>query len=206
MTNDRIMKIEPVTLEGRYVRLEPLTLTHVDQLCEVGLDEDIWRWTLYVVKTPEDLRAFVEDELKRQETGTALVFAQIDLASERAAGTTRLMNIDAAHRRLEIGGTWLARRWQRTPINSEAKYLLLRHAFETLGCIRVEFKTDALNEQSRRAILRLGAREEGRLRKHMITAVGRVRDSITFSIIDSEWPEIKANLGEKLARPYPSKT
>lgn len=196
------MNIEPVTLEGRYVRLEPLTRAHTDQLCEVGLDEDIWRWTLYVVTTAADLRAFVEAELQRQEARTALVFAQIDLASHRAVGSTRLMNIDAPHRRLEIGGTWIARRWQRTLINTEAKYLLLRHAFETLGCIRVEFKTDALNEQSRRAILRLGAKEEGRLRKHMITAAGRVRDSIYFSIVDDEWPEVKARLEEKLARPY----
>jgi len=199
------MKIEPVTLEGRCVRLEPLALAHYDDLVQVGLDEDIWRWTLYVVRTSEDMRSFVEAELRRQATGANLVFAQIDTASGRAVGTTRLMNIDTANRRTEIGGTWLGRAWQRTPINTEAKYLLLRHAFETWGCIRVEFKTDALNEPSRQAILRLGAKEEGRLRKHMITATGRVRDSLYFSITDDEWPEVKARLEEKLARPYPAR-
>ena len=198
------MKIEPVTLEGRCVRLEPLALAHYDDLVQVGLDEDIWRWTLYVVRTSEDMRSFVEAELRRQATGANLVFAQIDTASGRAVGTTRLMNIDTANRRTEIGGTWLGRAWQRTPINTEAKYLLLRHAFETWGCIRVEFKTDALNEPSRQAILRLGAKEEGRLRKHMITATGRVRDSLYFSITDDEWPEVKARLEEKLARQYPA--
>lgn len=198
------MRIESVILEGRYVRLEPLTLAHYDQLVQVGLDEDIWRWTLYVVRTPDDLRAFIEAELQRQATGANLVFAQIDTATGCAVGTTRLMNIDTANRRTEIGGTWLGRAWQRTPINTEAKYLLLRHAFETWGCIRVEFKTDALNEQSRRAILRLGAKEEGRLRKHMITATGRIRDSLYFSITDDEWPEVKARLDERLARPYPA--
>jgi len=198
------MQVEPVTLEGWHVRLEPLSMSHYDQLVEVGLDQDIWRWTLYVVRTPEDMRSFVEHELNKQTTGTVLPFAQIDLASGRTIGMTRLMNIDAANRRLEIGGTWIALKWQRTPINTEAKYLLLHHAFETLGCIRVEFKCDALNQQSRNAILRLGAKEEGRLRKHMITGSGRIRDSLYFSILEDEWPEVKVRLEEKLARPHPS--
>jgi len=197
------MLVQPVTLAGQYVRLEPLSMAHYDQLVAVGLDEDIWRWTLYVVRTPDEMRAFIDSELKRQVDGANLVFAQIDIASGRAIGTTRLMNIDTLHRRVEIGGTWIARSFQRTPLNTEAKYLLLRHAFETWDCIRVEFKTDALNEPSRRAILRLGAKEEGRLRKHMITASGRIRDSLYFSITDDEWLDVKAQLEAKLARPYP---
>ena len=194
--------VEPITLEGRYVRLEPLTLDHHPQLCQVSSDEDIWRWTVASARTPEEMRSFIETALQWQAEGTALPFATIEKASGRAVGSTRFMNIDAANRRVEIGGTWLGRNWQRTPINTEAKYLMLRHAFETLGCIRVELKTDALNQRSRNAILRIGAKEEGTFRNHMIMSDGRIRDSVYFSIIDVEWLEVKARLEGKLARPY----
>ena len=195
-----MMHVEPVTLAGRHVRLEPLSLAHEPELCAVGLDPEIWRWTASLVRTAADVRAYIETALGWQRQGTALPFAIIATASGRAVGSTRYANIDRANRRLEIGWTWLARAAQRTPINTEAKYLLLRHAFETLDCIRVEFKTDALNEPSRAALLRIGAKEEGILRSHVITATGRVRDSVYYSILAAEWPEVKAGLEAKLAR------
>ena len=130
--------------------------------------------------------------------GVALPFAIVEKATGRVIGSTRYGNIDRGHHRVEIGWTWVARDWQRTAVNTEAKYLLLKHAFETLGCMRVEFKTDSLNERSRAAILRLGAREEGIFRNHMITASGRIRHTVYFSIIDSEWPVVKGRLEAKL--------
>jgi RimJ/RimL family protein N-acetyltransferase len=198
------MSVEPVTLEGRFIRLEPLSLSHHAQLCEVGLDEEIWRWTTSQVGNPDEMRAYIETALQWQAEGHALPFATIEQASDRAVGSTRFGNIDRANRRVEIGWTWIGLKWQRTPVNTEAKYLMLRHAFETLGCIRVELKTDSLNEKSRAAILRIGAKEEGTLRNHMITASGRLRHSVYYSIIDAEWPQVKAALEEKLARPFPS--
>ena len=196
------MNVEPVTLAGNHVRLEPLSLDHHAALCEVAFDDDIWRWTTSVMRTPEDMRAYVETALKWQAEGHALPFATIEKASGRVVGSTRFGNIERAHRRVEIGWTWIGKGWQRTPVNTEAKYLMLRHAFETWGCIRVELKTDALNERSRTAILRIGAKEEGVLRKHMIVPGGRVRDSVYYSIVDSEWPAVKAGLQEKLSMPY----
>jgi len=195
-----MMPVDPVTLAGHHVRLEPLSLAHEPELCAAGLDPEIWRWTASLVRTAADLRAYIETALEWQRQGTALPFAIIATASGRAVGSTRYANIDRANRRLEIGWTWLARAAQRTPINTEAKYLLLRHAFETLDCIRVEFKTDALNEPSRAALLRIGAKEEGILRSHVITATGRVRDSVYYSILAAEWPEVKAGLEAKRAR------
>lgn len=196
------MNVEPVTLKGQYVRLEPLSLDHLSQLCEVGLEESIWRWVPSIVKTPDDIRKYIETALILQNQGTAVPFATIECSSNRAIGSTRYMNIDKANRRVEIGSTWVAPAWQRTPINTEAKYLMLRHAFEVLGCIRVELKTDALNEKSRAAILRIGAKQEGIFRQHMVMPTGRLRDSVYFSIIDSAWPAVKADLEAKLARPY----
>jgi N-acetyltransferase len=192
--------VQPVTLEGAHVRLEPLTLSHLDALCAVGLDEELWRWTTAQVRSRDEMRQYIEAALEAQRQGSALPFATVERASGRVVGSTRYGNIELRDRRLEIGWTWIGRPWQRTAVNTEAKYLMLRHAFETLGCIRVELKTDALNERSRRAILRIGAREEGVLRKHMITASGRVRDTVYFSVIDSEWPQVKAALEEKLAQ------
>jgi RimJ/RimL family protein N-acetyltransferase len=194
------MDITPVMLAGRHVRLEPLSLDHVDGLCEIGFDEGVWRWTLATVQTPEDMREYVAAALKAQDEGTALPFATVEESSKRVIGSTRFGNIDKEHRRLEIGWTWIAPAWQRTIINTEAKYLMLSHAFETLGCNRVEFKTDSLNEKSRNALRRIGAQEEGTFRNHMITQGGRLRHTIYFSIINSEWPGVKLNLESKLAR------
>jgi len=191
----------PVTLEGRHVRLEPLSLAHQDGLCAVGLDAELWRWAQTSLVTPADMRAYIETALAWQAQGTALPFAILARATGQVVGSTRYANIERADRRLEIGWTWIARAAQRTPVNTEAKYLLLRHAFEVLECIRVEFKTDVLNERSRAALLRIGAKQEGVLRSHMITASGRVRDSVYFSIVAAEWPAVKAGLEGKLAGP-----
>ena len=146
------------------------------------------------------MRAYIETALAAQAAGTALPFATVEKAAGRAIGSTRYMAIDCTNRRVEIGSTWLGRTWQRTAANTEAKYLMLRHAFETWRCIRVELKTDSLNARSRQAILRLGAKEEGTFRNHMITASGRIRHTVYFSIIDAEWPAVKAALEQKLAR------
>ena len=165
----------------------------------MGLDEELWRWIPQPVRTPEEMRAYIETALRWQAEGTALPFATIGKAAGLAIGSTRFGNIDRANRRAEIGWTWLGLKWQRTAANSEAKYLMLRHAFETLGCVRVEFKTDSLNERSRAALLRIGAKEEGILRNHMITSSGRLRHSVYYSIIGSEWPAVKAHLEHILA-------
>jgi RimJ/RimL family protein N-acetyltransferase len=192
------MAVALVILEGRYVRLEPLSAEHTTGLAEIGLDEDLWKWIPTPVRTLEEMRAYVQTALTEQANGSALPFALIEKASNRATGSTRYGNIERAHYRLEIGWTWVARKWQRSAINTEAKYLLLRHAFETLKCIRVELKTDSLNDRSRAAILRIGAQEEGTFRNHMITASGRIRHTVYFSILDSEWPDVKNRLEAKL--------
>jgi len=176
------------------VRLEPLVKGHLAGLARVGLDEELWRWSPVPMRTAEEMAGYVETALQEQERGVSLPFALLENATGRAIGSTRYGNIDRTHHRVEIGWTWVARDWQRTAINTEAKYLLLRHAFETLGCLRVELKTDSLNEKSRAAILRIGAKEEGIFRNHMITESGRIRHSVYFSIIESEWPAVKARL------------
>lgn len=196
------MNLRPLTLEGNFVRLEPLTLNHLASLCEVGLDPELWRIAVSFINTQEDMKTYIETALRWQAEGTALPFATVERSSNKVVGSTRFGNIDKANRRVEIGWTWIARPWQRTVINTEAKYLMLKHAFETLGCIRVELKTDVLNAKSRAAMLRIGAKEEGVFRNHIITQSGRIRDSVYFSIIDKEWPQVKALLEEKLARPF----
>ncbi|HEV1993871.1 MAG TPA: GNAT family protein [Candidatus Acidoferrum sp.] len=195
------MRVELVTLEGEHVRLEPLTLEHLDALCDIGLDEDLWPCIPVPVRTREEMRAYIEKALGERDAGMALPFATIHRESGRAIGCTRYGRIDRTHRRVEIGWTWIGRDWQRTAVNTEAKYLMLRHAFERLGCIRVELKTDSLNERSRNAIQRLGAKEEGIFRNHMITASGRLRHTVYYSILDAEWPAVKSRLEEKLSRP-----
>jgi RimJ/RimL family protein N-acetyltransferase len=194
------MIVEPVVLEGRHVRLEPLTRDHVARLCEIGLDQELWRWIPTSVRTPEEMAEYVDAALKDHESGVALPFALIERATGRVIGSTRYGNIERTHHRVEIGWTWVARAWQRTAVNTETKYLLLHHAFETLSCMRVELKTDSLNAKSRAAILRIGAKEEGIFRNHMITSSGRIRHTVYFSILDSEWPEVKARLGERLRK------
>jgi RimJ/RimL family protein N-acetyltransferase len=193
------MLVEPVTLEGQYIRLEPLSLVHHAQWCKIGLDEELWRWVVQPVRTPEEMRAYIEDALQAQAAGTALPFSTIEKVTGRAIGSTRFGNIDRVNRHVEIGWTWLGLKWQRTAANTEAKYLMLRHAFEQWGCIRVEFKTDSLNAPSRQALLRIGAKEEGIFRHHMITSTGRLRHSVYYSIIDSEWPKLKTHLEKKLS-------
>jgi RimJ/RimL family protein N-acetyltransferase len=186
----------PVTLEGSVVRLEPIRREHVELFWEASKDalDDIFRWIPYCMKTHADFRHLVEKALGEQERGESVVFATVERKSGRVIGSTRFMNIDRVNRRVEIGSTWIAPAWQRTAVNTQAKYLMLRHAFEVWQCVRVELKTDALNQKSRNAILRLGAKEEGTLRRHLVTWTGRVRDTVYFSILDSEWPEVKAKL------------
>ncbi|HVO22416.1 MAG TPA: GNAT family protein [Candidatus Margulisiibacteriota bacterium] len=198
------MQIVPLTLDGKHIRLEPLSLAHQAQLSEVGCDDNIWRWSpRAAIRTPDDMRRYIESALQQHSKGASLPFATIERASGRAVGSTRFAEIDVEHRRVEIGYTWIAPPWQRTAVNTEAKYLMMRHAFETWECIRVELKTDSLNERSRNAILRIGAKEEGVLRNHMLTHGGRLRHSVYFSVIAAEWPAVKASLEAKLARPYP---
>ena len=192
------MDIRPVVLDGVCVRLEPLSLDHLPALIEIGLEPDLWRWTTQVVRTPEEMEEYVRGALAEQAAGRALPFATVEKASGRVAGSTRFAAIEPLHRRVEIGWTWLAPPWQRTVLNTEAKFLMLRHAFERWGCVRVEFKTDVLNMRSRQALLRIGAKEEGILRSHIITAIGRVRDTVYFSVTAPEWPAIRAALEAKL--------
>lgn len=197
-----IMTLSPVVLAGRHVRLVPLEQEHVAALWEIGDDPDLWRWTWTTVGSREAMQRYVDEALRLRDAGTALPFATTDAATGRVIGSTRFGSAEPAHRRVEIGWTWVARPWQRTPANTEAKRLMLGHAFEEWGCQRVELKTDALNERSRRAMLRIGAREEGVFRKHGITESGRVRDTAWFSITDEEWPAVKVRLDEMLARPW----
>lgn len=180
-----------------------MSLAHLGALTGIGLDQDLWRWTTTLISTPGEMRAYVETALDEQRRGVSLPFVTVERATGRVAGSTRFANIDRENRKAEIGWTWLGRAWQRTPANTEAKYLMLGHAFGRWGCVRVELKTDSLNERSRAAILRLGAKEEGTLRNHMITHTGRLRHSVFYSVIESEWAAVRAGLEEKLARPYP---
>jgi RimJ/RimL family protein N-acetyltransferase len=193
-----MMNIEPIILEGVQIRLAPLTLAHHSDLCEVGLDERLWRYTTIRVQTSEDMLRYIETALQEQAAGTALPFVIIEKSSGKVIGITRYHSINKTHRRLEIGFTWIAVEWQRTIVNTEAKYLLLKQAFEQYGCIRVEFKADSSNESSRRALLRIGAKQEGILRNYVISRHKGARDLALFSILDSEWAEVKANLEKKL--------
>ncbi|MGB8648578.1 MAG: GNAT family protein [Anaerolineae bacterium] len=189
------MSLIPVTLTGRWVQLAPLSIDHAEDLWTVAEDEEIWRYMLY--DTPhslQEMRAIVQDALDRQAHGEVLAFTQIDRASGRAIGQTRYLDISVKDRHVEIGSTWIGRAYWRTPINTESKYLLLQHAFEELGCIRVQLKTDLRNTRSQKAIERLGAVREGVLRKNMIVRDAYARSSVYFSIVDDEWPAIKARL------------
>jgi RimJ/RimL family protein N-acetyltransferase len=186
----------PVTLEGSVVRLEPIRREHEQLFWDVAKNdlEEIFRWIPYPMRTAGDFRKLVDKAFAEQDQGESVVFATVERSSGRVVGSTRFMNIDRADRRVEIGSTWIAPAWQRTAVNTEAKYLMLRHAFEVWGSIRVELKTDALNQKSRNAILRIGAKEEGTLRRHLVTWTGRVRDTVYFSILDNEWPQVKERL------------
>jgi RimJ/RimL family protein N-acetyltransferase len=193
------MNVEPVTLVGKIVRLEPLSEMHVPNLAIVGLEPEIWRYMRYgTVETEAHLRAWVRELLVLQTEETDLPFAVIHQASGKAIGSTRYLNIDPPNRSLEIGGTWYGLEYQGTTINSECKYLLLKHAFETLACIRVWFKADARNRRSIHALESIGAIREGVLRNHMILPDGFIRDSVVFSLLPEEWPHVKQKLEERI--------
>lgn len=188
------MDLTPVILAGTTIRLEPLGLHHLDGLAAVGLDAPLWTLTQSRVESREDMRAYVEAALAEQRAGAALPFATVEQATGTVVGSTRFGSVSHEHRRLEIGWTWIGLPWQRTAVNTEAKFLMLRHAFEGMGARRVELKTGSSNTRSRQAILRIGATEEGTLRQHMIRPDGSSRDSVYFSVIDVEWPAVKARL------------
>jgi len=193
--------LDPVVLEGRRVRMEPLsTSLHWEGLLAIGTDPDLWKWTLNVCERPEALRAYLERALEEQSECRSLPFATRDLVTGRVAGCTRFGNIDLHNRRVEIGWTWVGRPFQRSHVNTEAKYLMMRHAFETVGCVRVELKTNALNSRSRNAMLRIGCKEEGTLRKHGLSERGTWRDTVYFSVLDDEWPAVKRRLEEMMER------
>ena len=193
------MEVKPVVLQGKHARLEPLNESHISGLTAVGAGQDFWDFMLYGrINTEDDMCNWVRDMLSRAEKGTDLPFAVIHLVSGRVAGATRYLNIMPKDRGLEVGGTWYGTEFQRTAVNTECKYLLLTHAFETLKCIRVQIKTDLRNVRSQKAIERIGAKKEGILRNHMILPDGRYRDSVFYSIIDTEWDEVKKRLEEML--------
>jgi RimJ/RimL family protein N-acetyltransferase len=192
------MKVEKVVLEGQGVRLEPLAEVHLPGLAKAIEDGELWQIPVTIVPHPADLHAFFTAAQAAFLAGRELAFAIYDKGSESIVGSTRFRCIEAAHRRLEIGFTFLGQSWQRTHVNTEAKYLMLRHAFETWQANRVELLTDVLNTKSRGAIARIGAREEGIVRSHMVMRDGRVRDSVLFSIIRQEWPDVRTKLEAKL--------
>ncbi|MEX2245376.1 MAG: GNAT family protein [Dehalococcoidia bacterium] len=192
--------VRPVVLEGEHVRLEPLSREHLDGIERAGSFEQIWRWMSLFPRAREDFERVIDEALRQREAGLRLAFAIIEKTSAEVVGSTSFVAISPRDRRLEIGSTWLTPRVQRTPVNTECKYLLLRHCFEDLGCLRVELKADARNTPSRNAILRIGAKEEGTLRKHQLQQDGVQRDSVYFSILDDEWPDVKRRLEEMLRR------
>ena len=195
------MEFKPVVLEGRHVRLEPLDLArHWDGLRAIGLAPELWRFTAAKVKTEADLRSYLEKAVDEQARGVSLPFVHVHRASGRVAGSTRFGNITREHRRVEIGWTWLGLDYQRTVLNTETKYLMLRHAFEVEGCMRVELKTSSTNSKSQAAMRRLGLVEEGTFRKWMFNEDGTPRDTVWFSCTDDEWPAMKARLEGLLGR------
>ena len=195
------MEVKPVVLAGKHVRLEPMTEAHISGLAEIGVGQPFWHFMVYGnINTTDDMRNWVLDILSRAKHGSDLPFVAIHLASGRVAGATRYLNIMPRDRGLEIGGTWYGPEFQRTAVNTECKYLLLRHAFETLGCIRVQLKTDLRNERSQKAIERIGAVKEGVLRNHMILPDGYYRHSVFYSVLDTEWPGVKQRLEEMIER------
>jgi RimJ/RimL family protein N-acetyltransferase len=197
-----IISVQPVTLEREAVRLVPLSREHIPLLWEAARNDlaDIFRWIPYRVQDYADIEQMVLKALGEQNHGVSLPFATVERSSGTVIGSTRFMNIDVPNRRVEIGSTWIAPAWQRTAINTEAKYLMLSHAFDQWGCIRVELKTDALNQKSRNAILRIGAKEEGTFRHHMVTHSGRLRDTVYFSILKFEWPHVRCRIAEKISQ------
>jgi len=194
------MDLSPLTLTGRFVRLEPLAAGHLDGIWEVARDPSLWLFTVTRIASRADVDAWFERVQAEAERGTTLAFATVEAAGGRVVGSTRFLNVSEHDLRAEIGGTFVGRPWQKTAVNTEAKYLMLRHAFERWGCVRVEFKTSLANLVSRQAIERLGAVEEGVLRRHTRLPDGSWRDTVYFSVLDSEWPRVRAALESRLAR------
>lgn len=195
------MQATPIILEGQYARLEPLTLAHEEDLARAAADGELWNTDVTIIPKPSGMKEYIEAALKALALGFELPFAIVRKTDSRSqvVGTTRFYDVFSGDRKAAIGYTWLGKSAQRTFVNTEAKLLLLTHAFETWRCVRVELITDVLNDQSRAAILRLGAKQEGVLRNHLILPSGRIRDSVVFSIIDSEWPEVKQGLVKRLS-------
>lgn len=191
-------RIELRDLVGDRVRLEPLELRHHDGLCDAVRDGSLWKLAVTLVPHPDEVRGFIEDAMAARAEGTQIPYATVDAATGRVVGSTRLMQINTANRRLEIGWTFLSESWQRTGVNTEAKLLMLTHAFETMGMNRVELLTDVRNAKSRAAIARLGATHEGVLRQHMVMRDGWIRDTAVYSITRPEWPEAKRALETRL--------
>jgi len=189
-----LVQIAPITLSGKHVRLEPLTFAHEAALNEAAVDGELWNTDVTIIPKPNGMKAYIQFALDGLNQGNQLPFVIVQLTDDQIVGTTRFYDIFGNDRKCAIGYTWLAKSAQRTPVNTEAKVLMLTHAFETWECVRVELITDVRNEQSRAAIVRLGAKQEGILRKHIMLPNGRIRDSVVFSIIDTEWPEVKTNL------------
>jgi RimJ/RimL family protein N-acetyltransferase len=197
--------IQPIVLTGRWVRLEPLAESHISDLAESCLDESIWRYMPYGwIRTPEQMASLIRDVMTRRDTGSDFGFAIIYRETDRAVGCSRYFDIQLRNRALEIGGTWYAPAYQRTGVNTESKFLLLRHAFETLGYQRVQFKTDLRNERSQRALERIGAVKEGVLRQNMVMPDGYLRSSVVYSILADEWPAVKSHLERLMVRPNQS--
>ncbi|MGF9759871.1 GNAT family protein [Microvirga sp. 0TCS3.31] len=194
-----MLHIEPVTLSTDRLTLRPLRPTDIPALGKAASDGELWEKKTTTVPRPEDFEAYVQKALDLQEAGLALPFTTVVNDGDRVIGSTRFMNIDAANHRVEIGTTWIAKSWQRTFVNTHAKFLMLRHAFEVLSCNAVELRTHRLNDQSRAAIERLGAKLDGILRQHMIMPDGHIRDTAVYSIVRDEWPVVKAGLERKMA-------
>ena len=195
------MEVKPVMLQGKHARLEPMTEAHAPALAKIGIGQPFWDFMVYgKINTVDDMRNWVLDVLSREKKGTDLAFVVIHLESGRVAGATRYLNIMPNDRGLEIGGTWYGPEFQRTAVNTECKYLLFKHAFEILGCIRVQLKTDSRNERSQKAIERIGAVKEGILRNHMILPDGFYRHSVYYSVLDTEWPDVKKRLEDMMNR------
>ncbi|CAI8713862.1 GNAT family N-acetyltransferase [Pseudomonas chlororaphis] len=194
------------TLEGPRILLRPLQLSDADALVKAAEDGQLWRLPFTVVPSSATVNDYLQIALGGRDAGTVQPFATVLKASNEVIGCTRFWKIDRKNRKLEIGSTWIATRWQKTFVNTEAKYLMLRHAFEVLGCVRVQFTTDEINEKSRNAILRLGAKQEGIVRHERIMPDGRKRNSVRFSIIDDEWPQVRQQLESKLGYPDQDRT
>lgn len=194
-----MLHIAPVTLSTDRLTLQPLSPDHVPALARAASDGALWEKKTTTVPRPEGFGDYVKKALELQEAGLAIPFATVVRDGDQVVGSTRFMNIDAVNHRVEIGTTWIAQSWQRTFVNTHAKFLMLRHAFETLGCNAVEIRTHALNDQSRAAIERLGAKLDGILRRHMIMPDGHIRDTAVYSILPEEWPAVKERLEARLA-------